>query len=228
MLEVLGPVYFAVVALFVLFALWGVLRAISRLRRGEPLAAVLRLLLGGVFALAALAMLAVGAGLRTYQRLDYEAPAATLAFRKVSERYWAVDLETPDGAFRALDLRGDEWQLDARVIKWHGFAVVLGLDTMYRLERLSGRYRDLEAERNAARTVHALGGEAAGLDLWMLAQQGRLPLVDAGYGSSVYLPAAEGARFEVKVSASGLVARPLNDAARAAIALWPAPGAGSP
>lgn len=223
MLEVLGPVYIGVMALFALLALWGVLRALGRLRRGEPLAAVLRLLLGSVFALAALLMLSIGANLLTYQRLSYEAPAATLAFHKVSDRYWAVELETVDGAFRALDLRGDEWQLDARIIKWHGLAVVLGLDTLYRLERLSGRYRDLEAERNALRSVHALAAEGSGLDLWTLAQRERLPLVDATYGSSVYLPAAEGARYEVKVSASGLVARPLNDAARTAIGDWPTP-----
>jgi hypothetical protein len=223
MLEALGPGYFCVMALFALFALWGVLRALARMRDGEPLAAVLRLLLGSVFALAALLMLSVGANLRTYQRLTYEAPVATLGFRKVSEQYWAVELELASGDYRALDLRGDEWQLDARVIKWHGIAVVLGLDTLYRMDRLSGRYRDIEAERSAPRTVHALGGEAKGVDLWALAQRRWLPLVDASYGSSVYLPAAEGARYEVKMSASGLVARPLNEAARTAIGLWPPP-----
>jgi hypothetical protein len=220
MLDVLGPAYFGVMLLFALFALWGVLRAVARLRDAEPLAAVLRLLLGSVFALAALMMLAVGANLRTYQRLTYEAPAATLAFRKVSERYWTVEVEAQSGAYRTLDLRGDEWQLDARIIKWHGFGIVLGLDTLYRFDRLSGRYRDVELERSAPRTVHALGGESPGLDLWALAQKRWLPLVDASYGSSVYLPAAEGARYEVKVSASGLVARPINEPARAALAAW--------
>jgi hypothetical protein len=223
MLGVLGPMYFGVMALFALLALWGVMRAVVKLRRGEPVGAVMRLLLGSVFALVALMMLSVGANLRTYQRLTYEAPAATLAFRKVSDRYWSVELETQDGAYRALDLRGDEWQLDARIIKWHGLGVVLGLDTLWRLERMSGRYRDLEAERSAPRTVHGLSGPAPGLDLWLVAQGGWLPLVDASYGSSVYLPAAEGARYEVKVSASGLVARPLNEAATAAIAAWPSP-----
>ena len=224
MLDVLGPVYVGMMAVFALLAVWGVLRAFARLRHGEPIAAVMRLLLGSVFALVALMMLSIGANLRTYQRLTYEAPAATLAFRKVSDRYWSVELETRDGtrdgAYRVLDLRGDEWQLDARVIKWQGIGVVLGLDTLWRLERLSGRYRDLEAERSALRTVHGLGGTAPGLDLWALAQRQWLPLIDAHYGSSVYLPAAEGARYEVKVSASGLVARPANDAARAAIAAW--------
>lgn len=223
MLDVLGPIYVGMMTVFALLAVWGVLRAFARLRHGEPVGAVMRLLLGSVFALLALMMLSVGANLRTYQRLTYEAPAATLSFRKVSERYWSIELETQAGGYHVLDLRGDEWQLDARVIKWHGFGVVLGLDTLWRLERLSGRYHDLELERRAPRTVYALGGEAPGLDLWALAQRRWLPLIDAHYGSSVYLPAAEGARYEVKVSASGLVARPLNDAARAAIGRWSHP-----
>jgi len=220
MLDVVGPAYFGVMALFALLALWGVLRAIKRIRDREPLAGFMRLLLGSVFALAALMMLSVGANLRTYQRLTYEAPAATLGFRRVSERYWTVEIEAHSGEYRTVDLRSDEWQLDARIIKWHGMGIILGLDTLYRFDRLSGRYRDVEMERSAPRTVHALGGEAVGVDLWVLAQKHWLPLVDASYGSSVYLPAAEGARYEVKVSASGLVARPLNEAARKAIAGW--------
>lgn len=220
MLDVLGPAYFGVMTLFALLALWGALRAVARLRQGEPFQATMRLLLGSVFALVALMMLSIGANLRTYQRLTYEAPAATLGFRRVSERYWTVELETRDGAYRALDLRGDEWQLEARVIKWQAIGLILGLDTLYRLDRLSGRYRDVELERSAPRTAHALGGEDVGLDVWALAQRRWLPLVDASYGSGVYLPAAEGARYEVKVSSSGLVARPLNDAARRALAEW--------
>ena len=223
MLDVLGPAYFGVMAVFALLALWGVLRAVARLRDREPLAAVLRLLLGSVFALAALMMLSVGANLRTYQRLTFEAPAATLGFRKVSERYWTVEIEANSGEYRTLDLRGDQWQLDARIIKWQGIGVVLGLDTLYRFDRLSGRYSDAELDRTAPRTVHALGDEAGGVDLWAVAQQRWLPLVDASYGSSVYLPAAEGARFQVKVSASGLVARPVNDAARKAVEGWASP-----
>lgn len=220
MLDVLGPIYVGLLAVFGLLALWGVVRAIDGLRQGEPLSAVMRLLVGGVFGLVALLLFSVGTHLRTYQRLTYEAPAATLAFRKVAERYYAVELQTHDGGYQALDLRGDDWQLDARIVKWQGIGIVLGLDTLYRLDRLSGRYRDVALERDAPRTVHALGGEAVGLDVWSFAQRRWFPLIDARYGSSVYLPAAEGARYEVKVSASGLVARPINEAARKAVAGW--------
>jgi len=36
-------------------------------------------------------------------------------------------------------VRGDERQIDARVLKWRGVATLLGLDCHCRLERPSGR-----------------------------------------------------------------------------------------
>jgi hypothetical protein len=114
-------------------------------------------------------------------------------------------------------LYGDDWQLDARVLKWKGWANLLGLDAQYRLERISGRYRDIEQERRDERTVYALS-QNPGLDLWELSNRYRrwLPFVDAMYGSATYLPMAETARYEVKMTQTGLIARPMNAAAESA------------
>ena len=104
-------------------------------------------------------------------------------------------------------LAGDEWQLDARVLKWKGWANLLGLDAQYRLERVSGRYRDIEQERKDERTVYALS-ENPGVDLWTLSIEYPrwLPFVDAVYGSATYLPMADGARYEVSITQSGWLA----------------------
>ena len=82
------------------------------------------------------------------------------------------------------------------MLKWRGFANLLGLDARYRLERLGGRYVEIEQERSAARSVYALGAAPA-LDLWLLARAYPrwLPFVDAVYGSATYLPMADGARY---------------------------------
>jgi hypothetical protein len=40
------------------------------------------------------------------------------------------------------------------------------------------------------------------------------------YGSATYLPMSDGALYEIKVSQSGLVARPMNQAAREAVSGW--------
>jgi hypothetical protein len=130
-------------------------------------------------------------------------------------------LTYPDGSTQQFVLRGDEWQLDARVLKWKPVANILGFDTGYRLERLSGRYSDVASERTEPRTVYALTPDAL-IDVWNLAQRHSawLPAVDAYYGSATYLPMADGAKFAISVSQSGLVARSENDAGRGAIDVW--------
>ena len=58
--------------------------------------------------------------------------------------------------------------------------------------------------------------------MWTLLQRyhNYLPWVDTLYGSAAFMPMADGARYEVKVSQSGLVARPLNLVARQAVGAW--------
>jgi hypothetical protein len=173
-----------------------------------------------LLALLALAGLgvAVALNLRTYARLTHEEPVAELAFESRGPQRFAAKLTTlPELETRRFELAGDDWQLDARVLKWRGWANLLGLDARYRLERISGRYRDIAQERSAPRSVYALGEEPA-FDLWSLANEypSWLPFVDAVYGSATYLPMAEGATYEVSLTQSGLVARPQNAAAKAA------------
>ena len=50
-----------------------------------------------------------------------------------------------------------------------------------------------------------------------------MPWVDALYGSVAYVPMSDGASYQVVVSQNGLVARPLNDAARQAVGAWKSP-----
>jgi len=163
----------------------------------------------------------VAANLFTYARLTHEQEAARITSRQLGQRHFAVSLQAQDAPPRHFEVRGDEWQIDARVLKWRAMGNLLGLDTLYRLERLSGRYGDGASERAAPRTVHDLADEP-GLDLWTLTRryQRYVPLADALYGSAAFVPMAEGAEYVVTVSSSGLVVRPGNEAARKALGAW--------
>jgi hypothetical protein len=204
-------------ALALLFALAMVRRA----RRGHRVACTLH----GLAAVACLALAAgvalVGVDLASYRRLTHEEPVAEVRFRQQGDRRYAAEVLRPDGAREAFDLAGDEWQLDARVLKWHGAATVLGLDSGFRLDRIGGRYRDIAQERSAPRTVFELA-RPRGLDVWDLARRFHavLPWLDALYGSATYLPMADGAHYAVSISSTGLLARPLNREAREAVAAW--------
>jgi hypothetical protein len=100
-------------------------------------------------------------------------------------------------------------------------ANILGFDTAYRLERIAGRYSDIDRERASPRTVYALHAPE-GVDAWALLRSHHeyVPWADALYGSATYVPMADGAAYEVNVSQNGLIARPLNLAARQAVGAW--------
>jgi hypothetical protein len=196
--------------------------ALRRLLHARFFAATRSALLGLLLVAGAGFLFAFSMTLHTYARLTYEQPVAQLAFVALGPQLYSATLvRVPSGDVETYALNGDEWQLDARVLKWRGVANLLGLDARYRLERLGGRYVEIEQERAGPRSVYALGA-APTLDLWLLARAYPrwLPFVDAVYGSATYLPMADGARFQVTISQSGLVARPTNAAAEAAVGAW--------
>jgi hypothetical protein len=212
----------AVVILIAIFGLLLLALACQRLFRARFLAAGGSALMGFLLLAIAGLLFVVSLNLHTYARLTHEKPVAEIVFEgRGPQRYRATLAQVPSGEMQMFVLAGDEWQLDARVLKWKGWANLLGLDAQYRLERVSGRYRDIEQERKDERTVYALS-ENPGIDLWTLsADYPRwLPFVDAVYGSATYLPMADGARYEISITQSGLIARPLNQAAEAAAGAW--------
>jgi hypothetical protein len=211
----------AIPAALALVGLVLILRGFGALFRGRPVSAVTGAASGAAIAAGGVAVALVGLNIQTYQRLSYEQPVAEVTFRQTGPQAFIATLRRADGAGAEYDLLGDEWQIDARVLKWKPWANVLGFDTSLRLERLSGRYLTIEEERAEQRTVHQLALNP-GFDLWLMArdQGGSLPVVDAVYGSAAYVPMANGASYRVTVTQSGLVARPTNAEAEAALSSW--------
>ena len=208
----------ALAGLIGLFLLFG---GLKRFFHGRFVNGGMRVLVALVLLLGFALVMAMALDIRTYLRLTYEQPVATLDFKALGPQDFQVTLTDATGHVTSAELRGDDWQLDARVIKWKGLATVLGLDALYSLERLEGRYRNTGQERNDYHSVVELTRHA-GFDLWAAAQRFGfwLPWVDAGYGSATYLPMADGARYVATLSPTGLLARPVNPAARQATSHW--------
>jgi hypothetical protein len=204
-LFLLIPALACVVFALILFS--GSRRCMRQRRYGG---AGLRVILLFAFALAAIGLGALSAALYHYLHLDGETEVAQIALRQVGTQHWSARLETPDGRHRTFELNGDEWQLDARVVRWKLPALLAGAPPLYRLERLSGRYGDVKQELEAKRSVNDLAADAFP-DLWTLKKQfpQYLNFVDADYGSAAYLPMLDGARYRVTLGGrGGLVARP--------------------
>ena len=205
----------------VLLGLWGLalfFGGFKRLFRGHMASGGSRMVFGLLFLFVFAFTAAIALDLRTYLRLTYEQPVATLSFTAAGPQDFRATLTDATGRVRSMELRGDDWQLDARVLKWKGMATVLGMDPVYRLDRIEGRYRNTGQESHDYHSVLDLSADQ-GLDLWGLAQRnaGWLPWVDAVYGSATYMPMADGAQFSVSLSPTGLLARPANKPAQDAM-----------
>jgi hypothetical protein len=162
-----------------------------------------------VFLLSAALSAGLGLAIRSYRLLSAETPVATVAARQLGPQWFAVRVDMPDGTHRSAELHGDEWQLDARVIKWAPRLVALGAQPLYQLDRLESRYRDAAQAQTTPPNIVPLADENL-LDLWQLKQQFQrwLPWVDADYGSAAYLPMVDGGNYTATLSASGgLIAR---------------------
>ena len=180
----------------------------------------------GMFGLALLA-LATGVGIVAYDIYSYkqilsEQPVATINFEAIEDQHFDAVIVDANGKQQRFNLHGDQWQLDARIIKWKGYFSGFGIKPAYRLDRLSGRYYDIQKETTAKRSAYEISSSPLKLDIWKFVNEHArwFSVVDARYGSATYMPMKNGALYEVTLSNTGLVARPLNDVASKAVAEW--------
>lgn len=176
-----------------------------------------------VRALMALLLLGIGAvlgivalGVQGLQALTNETTAARIKVVPTGPQRYRATVTFADGRSEEFDLAGDDIYVDAHIVKWTPLANQLGLGTAYRLDRISGRYRTIEQEATARRTIYSLAPPTA-IDLVALSR--RIPLgmfFDAEYGSATYVPVLQPAELELKVSTTGLLMRPVTPAAPAA------------
>nr|WP_010132274.1 hypothetical protein [Microbulbifer agarilyticus] len=214
--------YIAITFTIAFFALLLVFWGGKVLLRGNWLLGFLRgsvglLLLGGALLIVLLAL-----DVYSYRNLGDEHSVGTVSFERMGKQHFLVKFSDEDGISQEFELFGDQWQLDARMLKWKGVLARSGIEPAYRLDRLSGRYLTLQDERNKERSVHELDQSNHGVDLWKFLREmdNRVPVVDAVYGSATFLPMQDGAVYEVRISHSGLLARPLNQQAQSALNEW--------
>lgn len=152
---------------------------------------------------------ALGAGLAGYRALTREDHALTVMVTPLPGQRFLADARFPGGRAASWQLAGDQLYVDARILKWKGIANLLGLHTVYELDRIGGRYVDLAQERQAPRTIFSLGAEKKfDLFAWVQRHTWMAPLVDAEYGSATFVDVKGDATiYDVLVSNTGLLIR---------------------
>lgn len=165
---------------------------------------------GGAALSLSLAALAatLAASTQGYRALTREEVAATVTTLPTGPASFQAFVEFADGRDTTLAVQGEQLLVDAHILKWRYIGNVLGLHTQYELDRLTGRYLDVDDERTRPRTVHSLKSDKP-VDLFDLVERFSFltGLVDAEYGSATYIEVGRPARFEIRISTTGLLVR---------------------
>ena len=119
----------------------------------------------------------------TYNALTYEEPIAIVTFgdyNKTSQTH-TMHLKDDDGNFIGdYKIYGDQWRIDARFVKMKNWANILGMDSRYALDRVEGRYENVEDQNNKKNVAYDLGKDDHDLVF------GSGFFVDTEFGTSVY------------------------------------------
>jgi len=160
-------------------------------------------------ALAALAG-TVTVATKGYIALTHEETAAVVTTTPMGGKVFLANFEFPDGHKSTFRLAGDAIYVDAHILKWKPIVNILGLHTAYELDRVAGRYMDIAEEVKNPRTVFLLA-EKKPINMFDLRTRFAFlePLLDAEYGSAVFIELKKPAKFEIRVSTTGLLIREL-------------------
>ena len=174
---------------------------------------VLDILIGIIFLAAGLGAGFIAFTLHGYQRVSGDEHVTQVQFVRKGDKTYTAMFTYPGPRIQVFDMKGDEWQVGARMFKWNGPSNLLGFSTLYRMDQITGRYAKPEDAKAAAPTAQALSAPER-IDTWQLARDAREWIgqwVDATEGMGAALPMADNALYEVRVSSTGVSARPLND-----------------
>jgi len=173
-------------------------------------------------------MVALGSVIGTYHHFTREKPVAEIATRPLLNadgRPITLVSFHPlgNGPDRYLLVRGDQWMIEADIVKWKPWLNMLGLRSRYRLTRLQSRYLDIETERSAPRSLFSLiddsliddsridapraDGERHPFWRFLYRSAQMLPLVDTVYGSAAYQDLHNDRHYQVFIGNSGLIIR---------------------
>lgn len=143
-----------------------------------------------------------------YRALTHEATAAVVKTEPLGAKAFMAHFRFPDGREASYRLSGDALYVDAHILKWKPLVNMLGLQTAYELDRVAGRYLEIKEERESIRTVFHLSRDKP-VNMFTLRQRYSLlgPLLDAEYGSASFINSDKRARFEIRVSTTGLLIR---------------------
>ena len=155
---------------------------------------------------------ALALALRTYTTLALEEPVAAITCEALPgtpphfRLHYAPATPRPHAA-QTFELLGDQWMVSGEILKWQPWLNVLGLRTVQKPTRVSGRFARASQERAQPPTAYDLNGGTDAWWLWLHHHGARLPFVEAVYGNGVYTFAEPGRTCTLYVTLSGYLVK---------------------
>lgn len=205
-----------------LVGLLSVIGGLGRIFSLRVVSGAFRFLFGGVLLAGAAVVALIGLNLQTYARLTKERLAAEVSLHETSDGFTADVAKADDkgvlGAPATYPVTGDSVRIEADVVTFKPWANILGMDALYRFDRIQGRY-DSEAQENATPPTALSMRDAAGVNLFDLPLGAANPFQrpDAEFINGVAVPMADGAVYELHMTQRGLIPRAKNEAAQQAV-----------
>lgn len=147
-------------------------------------------------------------GTQGYQALTHEILAATITITPTNEQKFIARVVYTDGYAESYRLRGDEVMFEANILKWKPWSNILGLKTAYRLDRIRGRFKDIDQEQSYSPTVYPIfSADESDIAEWRTDFQHLSFLVDVEHGSASYVDATQSRVYQLLVTTNGLLLR---------------------
>lgn len=147
-------------------------------------------------------------GTQGYQALTHEILAGTITVTPTSAQKFIARVVYPDGYSESYSLRGDELMLEANILKWKPWSNILGLKTAYRLDRIRGRFKNIDQEQSHSPTVYQIfPTDESNIAEWRTEFQHLTFLLDVEHGSASYVDATQSRVYQLFVTTDGLLFR---------------------
>lgn len=221
----MGLIYLIVPGIVALFGIVLALGGIGHLTRGNVGRGTGHVAVGSTIGAVGLAFGLLALNTQLFARLTYESQVADVSVKAVdpAHKIYLVTINRLDipGVVQSCTLQGDEWIIGGRVQKWQPWANAIGLDSTYVLEQISNKYYSALEANGKPITACDLQGKKPDINKYIpagwlewLAHQSYTE--ERRFGSANYMPLADGAKYRLIMTQSGLNAQPENAAAEQA------------
>jgi hypothetical protein len=182
---------------------------VAKVRRLKLLSSINRLMMLTLLLFISLTLSLIILGTQGFKSLTKEEFVAVIRISPADKQEFKALLSLEAGEQQLFNLKGDELMLDAYILKWKPWVNVLGLHTAYRLERVSGRYKNIEDEEKKERTVYAIKNKGGtGIVKWREDYSFLSFLLDVEHGSASFVNADKISEYRLMVTTDGLLIRP--------------------